>query len=176
MQKKTRQCNFRWNMTSDFLLNLGLEQGIKRNTSDFFSTRNYRIFSNEIEPKLSYQPGNAFRITASYKYMDKKNTEGIIGENAKSQKFGLDMKYNTVNSGSLTAKVSMVDIRYNAPDDSFLSYELLDGLKNGRNYTWNLSLQRNVGTAIQLSLNYDGRKLQSAKTIHTGGVQVRAFF
>ena len=172
----TSGCNFRWNMTSDFLLNLGLEQGIKRNTSDFFSTRNYRIFSNEIEPKLSYQPGNAFRITASYKYMDKKNTEGIIGENAKSQKFGLDMKYNTVNSGSLTAKVSMVDIRYNAPDDSFLSYELLDGLKNGRNYTWNLSLQRNVGTAIQLSLNYDGRKLQSAKTIHTGGVQVRAFF
>ncbi|MBK6445027.1 MAG: hypothetical protein IPF81_06855 [Bacteroidetes bacterium] len=172
----TSGCNFRWNMTSDFLLNLGLEQGIKRNTSDFFSTRNYRIFSNEIEPKLSYQPGNAFRITASYKYMDKKNTEGIIGENAKSQKFGLDMKYNTVNSGSLTAKVSMVDIRYNAPDDSFLSYELLDGLKNGRNYTWNLSLQRNVGTAIQLSLNYDGRKLQSAKTIHTGGVQVRACF
>ena len=153
-----------------------MEKGTKRNSSDFFSTRNYRILSDQVEPRLSYQPGNAFRITASYKYMHKTNKEGSIGENAKSHRFGLDMKYNTVNSGSLTAKISMVDIQYNAPDDSYLSYELLEGLKNGRNYTWNVSLQRNVSNSIQLSLNYDGRKLQSAKTIHTGGVQVRAFF
>lgn len=168
--------NLRWNITTDFLLNLGLEKGTKRNSSDFFSTRNYRIQSDQVEPRLSYQPGNAFRITASYKYMNKINKEGSIGENAKSHRFGLDMKFNTVNSGSLTAKVSMVDIKYNAPDDSYLSYELLEGLKNGKNYTWNVSLQRNVSNSIQLSLNYDGRKLQSAKTIHTGGVQVRAFF
>ncbi|HRH66339.1 MAG TPA: hypothetical protein PLU53_08580, partial [Bacteroidia bacterium] len=168
--------NIRWNITADFLFNLGLEKSVKKNNSDFFSTRNYKILSDQLEPKLSYQPGNSFRITASYKYMNKKNREGIIGENATSHKFGLDMKYNTVNTGSLSAKISVVEVRYNAPDDSYLSYELLEGLKNGKNYTWNLSMQRNVSNTIQLSLNYDGRKLQSAKTIHTGGVQVRAFF
>ncbi|HNP99656.1 MAG TPA: hypothetical protein PKK99_11410, partial [Bacteroidia bacterium] len=173
---QTTGLNLRWNITGDFLANLGLEQGDKRNASDFFSSRNYRILSDQVEPKLSYQPGNVFRITASYKYSGKRNTEGNLGEKAVSNKFGLDVKYNTVNSGSILAKVSMVDIRYNAPDDSFLSYELLEGLKNGKNFTWNLSLQRNVSNSIQLSLNYDGRKLQSAKTIHTGGVQVRAFF
>jgi hypothetical protein len=52
----------------------------------------------------------------------------------------------------------------------------MEGLQNGKNTTWNLSSQRNLGNSMQLSLNYDGRKSENTKTIHTGGVQFRAYF
>jgi len=56
------------------------------------------------------------------------------------------------------------------------AYDMLEGLQNGKNTTWNLSAQRNLGSSMQLSLNYDGRKSENTKAIHTGGVQFRAYF
>ena len=146
------------------------------NNSDFFSNRDYKIFSNSIEPKLSYQPGSSFRITASYRYGDKKNTVGDIKERAISSKFILELKYTSVNSGNIIGKISLININYNADDNSFLSYDMLEGFKNGKNVTWGLSMQRSLGTSVQLTLNYDGRKLQDSPVVHTGGVQFRAFF
>lgn len=168
--------NLRWNLSRTYLISLSLEKADKKSNSQFLSTRDYRILSESIEPKFSYQPGTVFRAIASYKYSNKRNTLGQLGEEAKSDKFGLELKYNTINTGSMTAKINLINVRYNAPDDSFLSYELLEGLKNGQNITWNMSLQRNLSSSVQMSLNYDGRKLKDSKVVHTGGVQVRAFF
>ena len=86
------------------------------------------------------------------------------------------MKFSSANNGTLSARANVVNIKYNSQEISFLSYELLEGLKNGQNYTWNLSVERNLSTYMQLSLNYDGRKLQDSQIVHTGGVQFRAFF
>jgi hypothetical protein len=46
----------------------------------------------------------------------------------------------------------------------------------GTNYTWGLSLQRNLSNAIQLNLNYEGRRPEGADIVHTGTVSARAFF
>jgi len=46
----------------------------------------------------------------------------------------------------------------------------------GENMTWSLSVQRSLGSSLQLSLNYEGRKPSGLNVIHTGGAQVRAFF
>lgn len=172
----SRTLNTRWNINRKILMTLALEQSEKENRSEFFASRDYRILAQSVEPKISYQPGSSFRATASYKFQDKKNSLGSGGEKSESDRFGIEIRYTTVNAGSMTGKVNLVNVRYNAPDNSFLSYELLEGLKSGRNFTWNLSLQRNLSTSMQLSLNYDGRKLQDSKTVHTGGVQFRAFF
>ncbi|TAH40423.1 MAG: hypothetical protein EYC69_11475 [Bacteroidetes bacterium] len=168
--------NLRWNLNRSYLVTLSLEQSDKKSNSEFLTGRDYRILSESIEPKFSYQPGNVFRATASYKYLSKRNTLGLLDEKALSDKFSLELKYTTVNTGSMVAKINLINIKYNADDNSYLSYELLDGLKNGKNITWNLSIQRNISNSVQMSLNYDGRKLKDSKTIHTGGVQVRAFF
>jgi hypothetical protein len=168
--------NLRWNLTRTYLVSISLEQSDKKSSSEFLSTRDYRILGESIEPKFSYQPGTIFRTIVSYKYSGKKNTLGTLGEKVRSDKFSLELKYTTVNTGSMIAKVSLINIRYNAADNSFLSYELLEGLKNGQNITWNASVQRNLSNSVQMSLNYEGRKLKDSKTVHTGGVQVRAFF
>jgi hypothetical protein len=86
------------------------------------------------------------------------------------------MKYTAVNSGNISAKFSLINIDYNAADDGYLAYEMLEGFKNGKNVTWGTAIDKTLNNSIQLSLTYDGRKLQDSPVVHTGGVQVRAFF
>ena len=174
--QRSRSINMRWNINRSVLVSVNFENGDRINQSDFFSTRDYRIFSNSFEPKLSFQPGSNYRLIASYKYGDKKNTKGELRERAISNKFQMEMKYTAVNSGNITAKASLININYNAADNSFLAYEMLEGFKNGKNITWGLSLERNLNNSVQMSLTYDGRKLQDSQIVHTGGVQFRAFF
>jgi hypothetical protein len=37
-------------------------------------------------------------------------------------------------------------------------------------------VQRTLGNNLQLNLSYNGRKSEAIKAVHTGNVQVRAFF
>jgi hypothetical protein len=53
---------------------------------------------------------------------------------------------------------------------------MLNALKTGYNYTWELSYQRNLTSNIQISINYNGRKSPNSKIVNIGGAQVRAFF
>jgi hypothetical protein len=172
----TQEANARWNITRSFLINISYIKGDKQNSSEFFSSRNYHLKSDETEPKLSFQPSVSFRTTVSYKYSLKKNVEGDIGEKALSNKFGLEFKYSTVKAGTISARVNYIEINFNGEQNSSLAYEMLEGLRNGKNITWNASVQRNLGNSMQLNLNYDGRKSEGNDIIHTGGVQFRAFF
>jgi hypothetical protein len=69
-----------------------------------------------------------------------------------------------------------VAIGYTGTNNSSLEYEMLEGLKKGNNFTWELLLNKRVAKNLDLTLNYSGRKPESIKTIHSGTVQIRAFF
>jgi len=49
-------------------------------------------------------------------------------------------------------------------------------LKPGVNYTWNIGYQHSVSKTLQISIQYLGRKSEDNRVIHTGGMEVRAFF
>jgi hypothetical protein len=170
------ETNTRWNISRLFLVSVNYQQGDKTNFSQFFSSRNYRILSEAVEPKLTIQPSTSFRTAFSYRYSEKENTEGELGERTFTSKFGIEIKYSATSIGSITGKVNYIDILFNADENSSLAYDMLEGLKNGKNTTWNISAQRNLGASMQLSLNYDGLKSGSNKAVHTGGVQFRAYF
>jgi hypothetical protein len=57
-----------------------------------------------------------------------------------------------------------------------VGFQLLEGLQNGKNMTWQLLFQKNITKFLDLSLNYSSRKSETSKAIHTGTVQIRAFF
>lgn len=172
----TQSINGRWNMSQHFQLSGTAEQELRENNSEYFKTRNWRILSNALEPRISYQRGVDFRTTLSYRYTEKRNLYGDTGEKAVLHKLGIDSRLNSVNAGTFNARFNVIRIDYNAPDNSQLAYELLEGLKDGDNYTWGLSLLRSLGKSMQLTLNYDGRKSTGSPVVHTGGVQFRAFF
>ena len=53
---------------------------------------------------------------------------------------------------------------------------MLESLRPGTNFTWNLGYQRNLSENLQISIQYNGRKSEDNDAIHAGGVEVRAFF
>jgi hypothetical protein len=117
------------------------------------------------------------RIMVSYKYSEKKN--GYVMnpfERSTAQNFGSELKYSALNKGSLSAKVNFILVDYNAGENTPLAYEMLEGLKTGKNFTWGVGYSRTLASNIQLTLSYDGRQSPGVRTIHTGNAQVRAYF
>ncbi|MBK5286375.1 MAG: hypothetical protein JJE25_13330 [Bacteroidia bacterium] len=172
----TRSTNLRWNISRTFLFTGLIEKNNKTNSSEFFSSRDYDLSSLAYEPRISLQPGNTFRITFSVRSGEIKNLIGANTERAEKLKYGMDIKYNSLSAGILSANFDYIAIKFNSQDNTPLAYEMLDGLRTGKNMTWGLSLQRSITSFMQLTLNYEGRKSESINAIHTGGMQLRAYF
>lgn len=175
-ENTTHEWRWRWNLTKAWSINSTNIYGIKQTESGFFSTRNYKIESYDIEQKLSYQPNTAFRVSVLYKHNKKQNIIKEGFQKAELNDFGLEFKYNQVEKGSLTGKADFINITYNDLENTPVAYEMLNALKTGYNYTWELSYQRNLSNNIQISINYNGRKSPDNKIVNIGGAQVRAFF
>lgn len=175
-ENTTHEWRWRWNLTKAWSINSTNIYGIKQTESGFFSTRNYNIESYDIEQKLSYQPNTAFRVSVLYKHNKKQNIIKEGFQKAELNDFGLEFKYNQVEKGSLTGKANFINITYNDLENTPVAYEMLNALKTGYNYTWELSYQRNLSNNIQISINYNGRKSPDNKIVNIGGAQVRAFF
>ncbi len=182
-ENTTHEWRWRWNVTRSWSLNSTNVYGIKSTESEFLSNRNYRIESYDLEQKLSYQPNTALRISVLYKHNKKQNvidrTDAAIteiSEKAELNDIGLEFKFNQVEKGSFTGKADFINISYNGLENTPVAYEMLNALKTGYNYTWELSYQRNLTNNIQISINYNGRKSPNSKIVNIGGAQVRAFF
>ena len=91
-----------------------------------------------------------------------------------------EFSYRIPNRGNITAKLQYKYIDFksnNKPDtQSAVSYEMLEGLQNGNNILWTVGFQTNITDFLQLDLRYEGRFSEGAKTVHTGLMQLKAFF
>ncbi len=168
--------NMRWNITPSLTLNELAEAGEKTNTSDFFSSRDFLIRYHSTETRLHLQPGTVWRITLLYLYKLKQNELADAGERTLQHKGGIEGRYSSVKKGILSVAFNIIRNAYNADENSPIAYEMLEGLRAGTNFTWNVSLLRNLSGNVQLNLNYEGRKSGDNPPVHTGGVEVRAFF
>ncbi|MEZ4720943.1 MAG: hypothetical protein R2813_03595 [Flavobacteriales bacterium] len=174
---------FRWNFTDFLGLEARGEQGNKITSSNAgsLSARNYNIFYQEIEPKLSLQPGTKWRLSILYNYKEQRNRLDSLlniggGERSYSTKGGMEFTLSSPEKGSLITNISLIQITYNGSIESAVGFEMLDGLQPGLNATWGVSYQRTLSNNLQVSLNYNGRQSPGLRMIHTGGVQARAFF
>ena len=170
------QVKLRWNLNKLFMLNSELNFHAKQNTSTYASSRNFFIIENENKHQLSYQPNTLFRIGIEGRYNEKINDENFGNEKAYLTQIGINLRKSKKTSGLINATFNLVNINYNGNSNSTIGYEMLEGLQPGTNFTWQLNLQRKMANNIQLTLNYNGRKSSEVRTIHTGGIQLRAFF
>lgn len=169
------EMRLRWNLNKEYNFRLNGVLGRKKSNSDYAAGRNYFIEYYEIEPTLAYQPNTAFRISLTGKLADKVNNSDLA-EHATIRDVGFDMRYNKVKKGSLNLRMNYILISYNASNNTSLAFEMLEGLKTGNNFTWGLSYQRKVAKNLQLNFNYNGRKSEDNSAIHSGGMELRAFF
>jgi hypothetical protein len=171
-----RETRLRWNITRAFGFTVAYRDGVKSNGSEFFSSRNYRVKYLEAEPSLSFQPGTTFRVTGKYRYSGKANGQDLGGESAIIHKAGTEFKLNRASRGSLQAEINWIDIQYTGAVNSAVAFDMLEGLKPGQNFVWRLNWQRALGSSLQLSIGYEGRKTPNVNAIHTGTAQIRAVF
>ncbi len=172
----SQQIRWRLNFLKAWSLNGDQMLSRKSNVSQFFGERNYQIRAIQIEEKLGYQLGTVFRLSAIYKYEDKRNISGDRGQKALLNTYALELKYNQTEKGVFTGRADWIRIRYNATLNTAVAYEMLNGLSAGENFTWELGYQRNLNSNMQISINYSGRKTPAAPIVNLGGAQIRAFF
>lgn len=166
----------RWNIRKRFTIEVSGKVGEKRSEADYTSGRNYAINFYYIEPSFIYQPSTTFRITLDGRNSRKENDAILGGEVAKVNEIGTTLKFNQAQKGSFLAGFKTVIIEYSGESNSALGFEMLEALKPGVNYTWSIGYQRSISKNLQLSIQYNGRKSEDNRAIHSGGMEVRAFF
>jgi hypothetical protein len=175
-KRNERGLRFRTSPMRSTNVNLTLNQGRKQYNSELFTQRNYQISYVEVLPEFNYQFSTDLRLTFAGVYGNQRNAEVFGGEKNTNLTFTTETRYNVLKKGVLTGKISYINNKFTGNSNSTIGYEMLSGLQIGSNYTWGLGLQRTIGNGIQLNVNYEGRKSPMVNTVHTGNMQVRAYF
>ena len=127
-------------------------------------------------PALRWQPKKDFRMGITYAYEKSQNTIGDVGENAVKHDVSWDLKFNKSSKTSIETKFSFVQVAFTGEANSAVGFAFLNGLQNGENFLWNLTLDRKLARNIQLSIGYEGRKTGTARVVHVGRAQMAATF
>ncbi|MFZ1371283.1 MAG: hypothetical protein WAR78_12925 [Ferruginibacter sp.] len=170
----------RWNINRNFVTTVGYRQikNVLNTTGPKFDNRNYLVLQNIIEPSVSYVHKTNFRAGLTYAYGQKRNTIDSM-EKATNHVLTADVRYNILSSSTLNARLSLNQITYKGYTGSAnttVGYILLDGLLPGKNYLWNVEYTKRLGGNIEISIQYEGRKPGSTRTIHIGRASIRAIF
>ncbi|MFN8289619.1 MAG: hypothetical protein U0U70_05160 [Chitinophagaceae bacterium] len=167
---------WRWNVSRSVGLSLNSKKGLNALYTPQFANRNYELTIYSAEPLVTYIRGTSFRISAGYKFDQRKNLPAYGGEKSVSNALNLESRYTILQSTSIGGKFTFNNISYHYPANTTVSYIMLDGLLPGKNYLWNVTLSKQLINNLQLTFHYDGRKAGNAKTVHIGGAELKAFF
>ncbi len=166
----------RWNFVQKSNFIIQFNKGIKSFNSELFTERNYQINYLEIQPEFGYQFSTNFKTTLTLNLRNQENEISLGGEKIFNTKLGAELRYNLIKKGTFSAQLNLINNKFEGKNNSAIAYELLDGLQPGSNVTWSAGFQRTISSGIQLNFTYEGRKSNDVNTIHTGGLQVRAYF
>ncbi len=146
----------------------------KATKSEYLSSRNYRIENHTFQESINFNHKNELFFVLSYIYKNKRNTIGI--EKSQQHQVSLQCNYRSAKWGNLAATIQYILMQYNGEEYNTISYEILEGLKNGNNALWSLGYQTDITNYLQIELSYNGRFSTGNKVIHTGNLQLRAHF
>jgi len=97
-------------------------------------------------------------------------------ENLQKNRFGTSFSYASQKKFTINGEISLYDNRFEGNSQSPVAFQMLEGLQPGKNTTWRLLVQKSLTQFLDININYQGRKTETSQTIHTGNVQLRAFF
>ncbi|MDX1470866.1 MAG: hypothetical protein R3213_05165, partial [Flavobacteriaceae bacterium] len=171
----SHQLNFNHMVLDQWLITVAGVIETNESLSENFANRNFRLDEESFQPKLSYLFGDNARIDAFYEYTSKQN---VIGneERLLQNRYGLGFNYNSAQQLSLIGEVNLFRNDFSGNSNSPVAYQMLEGLQPGSNFTWSLLAQKKLTAFLDLNLNYLGRKTETSRTIHTGTIQLKAYF
>ena len=172
---ESHQFNFNHKFYESWLLNLKGATGSSESLSESFASRNYRLDSYELNPKISYLLSQQTRFDLFYEFANQDNQLGDK-ETLKQQTIGFSLAYTNVEKISINGELNYIDNKFEGSPFSPVAYQMLEGLQPGTNFTWRLLFQKRITKYLDANLSYFGRKSETTKTVHTGSIQLRAYF
>jgi len=172
---RSHQLQYMHLLKKSWLLQMNASIGSSESVSDNYAARNFNINSYEIIPKLSYLFSKNTSLDVFYEFKNQKNIINLL-EEATQNKIGTSFTFNSDKGFSLNGEYSFYNNQFIGNEISPVGFQMLKGLQNGKNGVWRLLLQKNITQYLDVNINYQGRKSETSKTIHTGNIQLRAFF
>ena len=175
--KVVNQIIFRYNFTNLYLITLGAENGNHLHSADFLNNRNFQLYLQAFNSELSWTPTSKSRFTINYSLRSKWNTYLETSDESVNI-HQADGSFTWIDAGkrNVNFRLSYSYIDFVGEENTYLGYVLLEALRPGNNYQLNVSLNQNLKNGLQLSANYFGRKSEGFGMIHTGSMNLTAFF
>jgi hypothetical protein len=160
-----------WNI--ELQTNLGEQEDL----SDFLKDQRYDVHFWGVAPKLTWRPLQQLEFDLSGRLNQKENRLWQEEqEEAKIQEAALGFLVSRQLTTSIRGQMRLVQIDYAGSTNTPVSYALLEALRPGNNWTWNLQLQQRVMKGLMLNIVYDGRQSENTVMVHTGRMMLRAMF
>ena len=84
--------------------------------------------------------------------------------------------FTSTQKAAISGEFNVFSNTFEGNANTPVGYQMLEGLQPGKNFTWSLLAQKKLTKFLDLNLTYFGRKTETSKTIHTGTVQLKAYF
>ncbi|TCN53921.1 hypothetical protein D0809_19195 [Flavobacterium circumlabens] len=143
--------------------------------SEDFTEKNYDLEGYQIAPKISYLFSKNTSLDFFYELQNKKNQTGNL-ETLAQNRIGTSFSYAGEKKVTISGEFSFYENKFTGNEFSSVGFQMLEGLQAGQNLVWKLLLQKNITQFLDVNLNYQGRKSETGNTIHTGNIQLRAYF
>ncbi|HZH70500.1 MAG TPA: hypothetical protein VFD80_08625 [Flavobacteriaceae bacterium] len=172
---RSHQLQFTHKFANSWLGNLRGQWSENQTNSENFAARNFMINGYEFSPKISYLFSENAQFGVGYQHAKKKNSLGNL-ETLNQEKLTANITYNQTQKWSINGEFNYIINSFSGNSFSPVAFQMLEGLQPDKNFTWSLLLQRSITKYLDANLSYFGRKSENSNTIHTGSVQLKAYF
>lgn len=175
LESISHQINITHKIKDQWLFNLQTNFDDIKSQSENFNSKNYKLNQSLLNPKLSYLLDDNKRFDVFYQYQKKNNSIGD-SEQLIQYKYGTSFSLTQSEKTAVAVELNYFSNKFTGNSNTPVAYQMMEGLQVGTNFTWSLIAQKKLTKYLDLNLNYFGRKSESSHTIHTGTVQLKAYF
>ncbi|WP_191858644.1 hypothetical protein [Hanstruepera ponticola] len=172
---KSHKLQFTHKFATSWLLNLESNFNNNISISENYASKNFDIDETNLNPKLSYLLNDNTRFDVFFQYASKENTISNF-ETLKQQKYGASFTFANFQKSAISGEFNYFTNDFAGSANTAVAYQMMEGLQPGKNYTWSVLAQKKITRYLDLNLTYYGRKSETSKVIHTGNVQLKAYF
>lgn len=171
----SHKLQFNHKFAKNWLVNLETNFNENESLSENYPSKNFNIEETNFFPKLTYLLNDNTSFDVFFQYASKENTIAQF-ETLKQQKYGASFRYANFQKIAISGEFNYFSNNFEGDNNTAVAYQMMEGLQPGKNYTWNLIAQKKITSFLDLNLSYNGRKSETSKVIHTGNVQLKAYF
>lgn len=171
---KTHQLQYAHLLKNTFLFEGIVAIESTNNQSENYGVKNFFLESKYIQPKFTYISAKNTRLSTFYKWNSNQNSLGE--EKLLQQQLGVELQHQTASKISLQLQYTFFSNRFAGESHSAVAFQMMQGLQPGNNSTWRILLQKNITKYLEANIQYHARKSPNLSVIHTGSIQLRAYF